>query len=102
MATFPQAAKETPGTRTQAEAPRILAADDQPHILDAIELLLQPEGYRVERRNLRAKYGIGLPAKPTMRCSSTSITPATRLPAPRVWSCLPSSLLMTAACASSS
>ena len=49
MATFPQAAKETPGTRTQAEAPRILAADDQPHILDAIELLLQPEGYRVER-----------------------------------------------------
>ena len=49
MATFPQAAKETPGARTQAEAPRILAADDQPHILDAIELLLQPEGYRVER-----------------------------------------------------
>jgi DNA-binding NtrC family response regulator len=49
MATFPQTAKETPGTRTQAEAPRILAADDQPHILDAIELLLQPEGYRVER-----------------------------------------------------
>src|SRR5271155_3095362 len=49
MATFPQAAKETPGTRTQAEAPRILAADDQPHILDAIELLLQPQGYRVAR-----------------------------------------------------
>ena len=49
MATFPQTAKETSGTRTQAEAPRILAADDQPHILDAIELLLQPEGYRVER-----------------------------------------------------
>src|ERR1700723_2945346 len=49
MATFPQTAKETPPTRTQAEAPRILAADDQPHILDAIELLLQPEGYRVER-----------------------------------------------------
>src|SRR6202167_6513809 len=49
MATFQQAAKETPETGTQAEAPRILAADDQPHILDAIELLLQPEGYRVER-----------------------------------------------------
>src|ERR1700742_1199812 len=49
MATFPQAAKEIQGTRTQAEAPRILAADDQPHILDAIELLLQPEGYRVTR-----------------------------------------------------
>src|ERR1700761_6421883 len=48
MATYPQAAKETP-TRPQQEAPRILAADDQPHILDAIELLLRPEGYRVFR-----------------------------------------------------
>jgi DNA-binding NtrC family response regulator len=28
--------------------PRILAADDQPHILEAIELLLHPQGYRVE------------------------------------------------------
>ena len=47
MATFPQAAKETVA-RTQ-QAPRILAADDQPHILDAIELLLEREGYRVTR-----------------------------------------------------
>src|SRR5207248_76388 len=31
-----------------AHAPRILAADDQQHILDAIELLLKPEGYRVD------------------------------------------------------
>src|SRR3954470_25014917 len=29
-------------------APRILAADDQQHILDAIQLLLKPEGYRVD------------------------------------------------------
>ncbi|HUA14569.1 MAG TPA: sigma-54 dependent transcriptional regulator [Verrucomicrobiae bacterium] len=28
--------------------PRILAADDQQHILDAIELLLKPQGYKVE------------------------------------------------------
>jgi DNA-binding NtrC family response regulator len=48
MATYPQAAKE-PAARTARDAPRILAADDQPHILDAIELLLQPEGYRVTR-----------------------------------------------------
>src|ERR1700730_8864581 len=48
MATYPQAAKEPP-TRTAMDAPRILAADDQPHILDAIELLLQPQGYRVTR-----------------------------------------------------
>src|SRR5215471_16378895 len=27
---------------------RILAADDQPHILEAIELLLRPEGYTVD------------------------------------------------------
>ncbi len=29
-------------------APRILAADDQQHILEAIELLLRPQGYRVD------------------------------------------------------
>src|SRR5437016_14056244 len=28
--------------------PRILAADDQQHILEAIELLLKPQGYRVD------------------------------------------------------
>src|SRR6202012_3322624 len=48
MATYPQAAKE-PAARPAMDAPRILAADDQPHILDAIELLLQPQGYRVTR-----------------------------------------------------
>lgn len=47
MATFPQTAKEV--GRTHLDAPKILAADDQPHILDAIELLLGPEGYRVAR-----------------------------------------------------
>ena len=31
-----------------AHAPRMLAADDQQHILDAIELLLKPQGYAVE------------------------------------------------------
>jgi DNA-binding NtrC family response regulator len=30
-------------------APRILAADDQPHILEALQLLLDPHGYRVEK-----------------------------------------------------
>lgn len=29
-------------------APRILAADDQPHILEALQMLLHPQGYRVE------------------------------------------------------
>src|SRR3954467_10498084 len=29
-------------------APRILAADDQQHILDALQLLLKPEGYKVD------------------------------------------------------
>ena len=31
-----------------AGAPRILAADDQQHILDALELLLKPQGYKVD------------------------------------------------------
>ncbi|HTZ90723.1 MAG TPA: sigma-54 dependent transcriptional regulator [Alloacidobacterium sp.] len=30
-------------------APRVLIADDQPHILDALELLLEPEGFLVEK-----------------------------------------------------
>jgi len=28
---------------------RILAADDQPHILDALQLLLEPQGYRMDK-----------------------------------------------------
>ena len=28
--------------------PRILAADDQQHVLEAIEMLLRPQGYEVE------------------------------------------------------
>ncbi len=31
-----------------ANAPRILAADDQEHILEALELLLKPQGYKVD------------------------------------------------------
>src|SRR5438445_8617947 len=31
-----------------ATSPRILAADDQQHILEAIELLLKPQGYKVD------------------------------------------------------
>ncbi|HEX5233885.1 MAG TPA: sigma-54 dependent transcriptional regulator [Silvibacterium sp.] len=29
--------------------PSLLVADDQPHILDALEFLLEPEGYRIEK-----------------------------------------------------
>src|SRR5262252_10857206 len=44
---------QSKGTETEEAAEpqrtgRILAADDQPHILEAIELLLRPEGYRVD------------------------------------------------------
>jgi DNA-binding NtrC family response regulator len=31
-----------------AMSPRILAADDQPHILEALQLLLKPQGYKVD------------------------------------------------------
>ena len=35
--------------RGSAAPVRILAADDQEHILDALDLLLRPEGYRVDK-----------------------------------------------------
>ncbi len=38
-----------PGAVHHSPPPCVLIADDQPHILDALELLLQPEGYRIER-----------------------------------------------------
>ena len=37
-----------PSKRSQERPPRVLAADDQQHILDAIEILLRPQGYQVE------------------------------------------------------
>jgi len=38
-----------PAALTQpAHAPRILAADDQQHILEALQLLLKPQGFRVD------------------------------------------------------
>jgi DNA-binding NtrC family response regulator len=36
------------GKRTHERAGRVLAADDQPHILEAIEFLLRPQGYEVD------------------------------------------------------
>lgn len=47
MSTTAQPAALSP--QRNRPAPAILIADDQPHILDALELLLEPEGYRVER-----------------------------------------------------
>src|ERR1700721_3627908 len=35
--------------------PRILAADDQPHILEALQLLLDPHGYRMEKASSPAQ-----------------------------------------------
>src|SRR5579863_1465797 len=34
--------------KDRPERPRILAADDQQHVLEALELLLRPQGYEVE------------------------------------------------------
>src|SRR6185295_1113675 len=34
--------------QSASKSPRILAADDQQHILEAIELLLKPQGYKVD------------------------------------------------------
>ncbi len=40
-----------PNMRPTERAPRVLAADDQQHILEAIELLLRPQGYEVDTAN---------------------------------------------------
>jgi DNA-binding NtrC family response regulator len=41
---------ERPVARRESQAPlRILAADDQEHILEALDLLLHPQGYRVDK-----------------------------------------------------
>jgi DNA-binding NtrC family response regulator len=41
---------ELKAIRQESEAPvRVLAADDQEHILEALDLLLRPEGYRVDK-----------------------------------------------------
>ncbi len=37
-----------PSHPNENRAPRILAADDQQHILEALELLLRPQGYWVD------------------------------------------------------
>ncbi len=45
----PQDRRSTAPSRPQENrAPHVLAADDQPHILEALELLLHPQGYRLE------------------------------------------------------
>ena len=43
-----ETALAVPVRRTHELPPRVLAADDQQHILDAIEILLRPQGYEVE------------------------------------------------------
>src|ERR1700730_8930840 len=37
-----------PVLNSSKDRPRILAADDQQHVLEAIDLLLRPQGYEVE------------------------------------------------------
>src|SRR5882724_3247804 len=37
-----------PAVKISARSPRVLAADDQQHMLEAIELLLRPQGYKVD------------------------------------------------------
>ncbi|HTA85637.1 MAG TPA: sigma-54 dependent transcriptional regulator [Silvibacterium sp.] len=37
------------GAAVPRRKPSLLVADDQPHILDALELLLEPEGFRMEK-----------------------------------------------------
>ena len=43
-----EAGASVPARKPDDRPPRVLAADDQQHILDAIELLLRPQGYEVD------------------------------------------------------
>jgi len=48
MSSSPQLAASSPASATGAQKPcRLLVGDDQPHILEALEFLLEPEGYRL-------------------------------------------------------
>jgi DNA-binding NtrC family response regulator len=50
MPTSVKAGEDQTTSRTESAAPvRILAADDQEHILEALDLLLRPQGYRVDK-----------------------------------------------------
>ena len=40
---------ELSALRHESGSPRVLAADDQEHILEALELLLRPQGYKVDK-----------------------------------------------------
>src|SRR3954452_21148559 len=50
MPASPKIVEELATLRQESQAPvRILAADDQEHILEALDLLLRPHGYRVDK-----------------------------------------------------
>src|ERR1700752_5474045 len=49
MATAAHHGDTETSTPIPARKPSILVADDQPHILDALELLLEPEAFRMEK-----------------------------------------------------
>ena len=49
MPTSAKSEVELSALRHESGAPRVLAADDQEHILEALELLLRPQGYKVDK-----------------------------------------------------
>jgi DNA-binding NtrC family response regulator len=46
---IPTQLESTASSTAARRKPCLLVADDQPHILDALELLLEPEGFRMEK-----------------------------------------------------
>ncbi len=49
MPTTAKSEVELSAHKHESGAPRVLAADDQEHILEALELLLRPQGYKVDK-----------------------------------------------------
>lgn len=48
MSTIIESERKTPPVKTPHDAPRVLIADDQPDVLEALRLLLKGEGYQIE------------------------------------------------------
>ncbi|HEX4784489.1 MAG TPA: sigma-54 dependent transcriptional regulator [Candidatus Sulfotelmatobacter sp.] len=49
MSTTAKSETDLSALKSESGAPRVLAADDQEHILEALELLLRPQGYKVDK-----------------------------------------------------
>jgi len=48
MSAIIESERKTPAAKIPHDSPRVLIADDQPDVLEALRLLLKGEGYQIE------------------------------------------------------